>query len=163
MQDLTVEALDAAQLTRVYPLIRSATRVSLARWEEFGRELLVGGGGVLAVSAPDNCIHGVAAYRPSRNLRHDQSLDVEVIVAFDLRADDRVRQALCQELERIAADLGCGALNFTVPARSAAPASNTRSGLERLGLRLETASFVRELPVEDARAGNRSRARRKPL
>lgn len=146
MQDLTVETLGFGQLAQVYPLIRSATRVSLERWEEFGRELLAGGGGVLAVLAPDECIHGAAAYRPSLNLRHEQSLDVEVIVAFDLRGDDRVRKVLCEELERIAARLGCGTLNFTVPARSAEPSSRARSGLERLGLRLDTARFVRELP-----------------
>ncbi len=101
---------------------------------------------MLAVLAPDECIHGAAAYRPGLNLRHEQSLDVEVIVAFDLRGDDRVRKVLCEELERIAARLGCGTLNFTVPARSAEPSSRARSGLERLGLRLDTARFVRELP-----------------
>ena len=79
----------------------------------------------------------MAAYRPSRNLRHEQTLDVEVIVAFDLRGDDRVRAALCRELERIATKGGCGAVNFTVAAKSADRSSRVRSGLERLGLRLE--------------------------
>jgi hypothetical protein len=147
MPDLTVQFVDADRLAQVYPLVRSATRVALERWEEFGRELLRAGGGVLAVLAPDRCVHGVAAYRPSRNLRHQQSLDVEVIVAFDLRGDDRVRQALCRELERIAVGLGCSAVNFTVAAKSAEPSSRARSGLERLGLKLDTASFVRELPA----------------
>ena len=146
MQDLTVEKLGAGRLAQVYPLIRSATRVSLERWEEFGRQLLASGGGVLAVIAPDECIHGVAAYRRGRNLRHEQCLDVEVIVAFDLSGDDRVRAALCRELERIAAKLECTALNFTVAAKSAETSSSARSGFERLGLRLDTAGFVRELP-----------------
>jgi len=56
MQDLTVETLGSGRLAQVYPLIRSATRVSLERWEEFGRQLLASGGGVLAVIAPDECI-----------------------------------------------------------------------------------------------------------
>lgn len=146
MQDFRVESLGPDQLAQVYPLVRAATRVSLKRWEEFGRELLAGGGGVLALTAPDKCIHGAAAYRPGRNLRHEQSLDVEVIVAFDLRGDDRVRETLCRELERIAARLGCSTLNFTVAAEKAEPASSARNGLERLGLRLDTAGFVRELP-----------------
>ncbi|HEX6073265.1 MAG TPA: hypothetical protein VFY95_09695 [Sphingomicrobium sp.] len=148
MPDLTVQPIGVDRLAQVYPLIRSATRVSFERWEEFGRELLCCGGGVLAVTAPDHCVHGVAAYRPSRNLRHEQTLDVEVIVAFDLRGDDRVRAALCRELERIAADCRCSAVNFTVAAKSAEPSSRVRSGLERLGLKLDTASFVRELPGE---------------
>jgi len=143
--ELTVKPLSAEQLAEAYPLVRTATRVSQARWEEFGRELLQGGGGVLAVTAADKCVHGVAAYRPNRNLRHEQSLDVEVIVAFDLRGDDRVREALCRALDRIAAGLNCSAVNFTVPARSAEPRSRARSGLERLGLKLDTASFVREV------------------
>lgn len=146
MPDLTVRSVGLDHLAQVYPLIRSATRVSLERWQEFGRELLDKGGGVLAVFAPDECIHGVAAYRPSRNLRHEQTLDVEVIVAFDLRGDDRVRTALCRELELIAAKCGCGTVNFTVAAKSAERSSRVRSGLERLGLKLDTASFVRELP-----------------
>ena len=148
MTDLSVQPVGADRLAEVYPLIRSATRVSLERWKQFGEELLRCGGGVLAVAAPDQCVHGVAAYRPARNLRHEQSLDVEVIVAFDLRGDDRVRAALCKELERIAAELQCSAVNFTVSAKSAEPASRARSGLERLGLKFDTASFVRELPEE---------------
>lgn len=146
MPDLSVEPIGVDRLTFVYPLIRSATRVSLERWEEFGRELLNAGGGILAVSAPDKCIHGVAAYRPKRNLRYEQSLDVEVIVTFELSQDDRVREALCRNLERIAAEHGCSTVSFTVAGKNAEPASHARSGLERLGLKLDTASFIRELP-----------------
>jgi hypothetical protein len=146
LMDLIVEPLTGDRLAEAYPLVRTATRVSQARWEEFGRELLENGGGILAVSAADTCLHGVAAYRPNRNLRHEQTLEVDVIVAFDLRGDDRVREALCLALEKIAADLGCSAVNYTVGAKSAAPRSRARSGLERLGLKLHTASFVRELP-----------------
>ena len=149
MPDLTVQSVDYERLAQVYPLIRSATRVSLERWLEFGWELLREGGGVIAIRAADNYVHGAAAYRRSRNLRHEQSLDVEVIVAFDLRGDDRVREALCRELERIAVELGCSSLNFTVAGKSVERASRMRSGLERLGLRLETASFVRDLPSCD--------------
>lgn len=143
--ELIVKHLSVERLAEAYPLIRTATHVSQERWQEFGRELLESGGGVLAVTAADNCLHGISAYRPNRNLRHEQCLDVEVIVAFDLSGDDRVRQALCRELDRIAADLQCSAVNFTVAAKSAEPSSRARSGLERLGLKLETASFVREL------------------
>jgi hypothetical protein len=146
MPDLTVAAVGLDRLAEIYPLIRSATRVSLERWREFGRELLAGGGGVLAVTAPDNCVHGVAAYRPVGNLRHQKTLDVEVIVAFELRGEDRVRELLCQELERIAVGLNCSAMNLTVNARTAEPSSRVREGLERLGLKFDTACFVRELP-----------------
>ena len=147
MPDLTVQSVDYERLAQVYPLIRAATRVSLERWLEFGWELLQEGGGVIAIRAADNYVHGVAAYRRCRNLRHEQVLDVEVIVAFDLRGDDRIREALYRELEKIAVERGCSSLNFTVAGKSAERSSRTRSGLERLGLRLDTASFVRDLPV----------------
>ena len=146
MPDLIVESVGLHRLAEIYPLIRSATRVSLERWKEFGKELLDGCGGVLAVTAPDDCVHGVAVYRPVGNLRHQQTLDVEVLVAFELRGDDRVRTLLCHELERIALDLKCSAVNFTVNAKTAEPSSPARESLERLGLRLDTARFVRELP-----------------
>ena len=159
MPDLIVESVGFQRLTEVYPLIRSATRVSLERWEEFGRELLSGSGGVLAVTAPDDCVHGVAAYRPADKLRHQRSLDVEVIVAFELRGDHRVRELLCRELEKIAAELDCSAVNFTVNAETARPSSRVREGLERFGLKLETAQFVRELAGTSARRGNRRQER----
>ena len=146
MPDLSVESIDSSRLADVYPLVRSATRVGLKRWVEFGRELFRAGGGVLAVTAPDKCVHGVATYRPGRDLRHVQSLDVDVIVAFDLRDDGRVRNALYSALERVAGELGCKSVNLTVPGKSADPASRARAGLERMGLKLETARFVREVP-----------------
>ena len=146
MPDLIVRTLSADRLAQAYPLIRSATRVSLSRWEEFGADLVRAGGGVLAVSAPDSCVHGVAAYRPGPKLRHESCLDVEVIVAFELRGNDLVRKTLCRELERIAVEQGCATLNFTVDAKNAGASSRARCGLERMGLKLDTASFVRELP-----------------
>jgi len=146
MQDLKVRSLDVERLGDAYPLIRSATRVSQLRWEEFGRELIGGCGGVLAVISPDGCIHGVAAFRPRPNLRHEQSLDVEVIVAFELHGDNRVREQLCSTLEEVAATHRCRTVNFTMAARSyGEPVSPARSALERLGMKLETVNFVRDL------------------
>lgn len=149
MQDLKVQSLSAERLADAYPLIRSATRVSQERWEVFGRELIRNGGGVLAVTAPDGCIHGIAAFRPGLTLRHEQSLDVEVIVAFELQGDDRVRDQLCKTLERVAARHRCRTVNFTLAARRyGEPLSPARAALERLGMRLETVNFVRELQPE---------------
>ena len=107
MQDLKVECLDVARLADAYPLIRSATRVSQQRWEEFARELVAGGGGVLAVVAPDGCVHGVAAFQPEPNLRHEHSLDVHVLVAFALGGNDYVRERLFSALEAIATTNRC--------------------------------------------------------
>lgn len=148
MQDLNVQYLGVEQLTQAYPVVRTGMHVSQERWEEFGRELLADGGGVLAVTAPDGCLHGIAAFRPASNLRYGQSLDVEVIVAFELSGDDRVREALCQELERIATARGCKVLNLMVAAKSLDPESHMRTGLERLGLTLDTVRFARDVSPE---------------
>lgn len=146
MQDLKVRSLNVERLGEAYPLIRSATRVSQPRWEAFGRELIAGGGGLLAVISPDGCIHGVAAFRPGPNLRHEQSLDVEVIVAFELQGNNRVREQLCSRLDEIAATHSCQTINFTMAARSyGEPFSRARAALERLGMKLETMNFVRDL------------------
>ena len=94
MRDLTVQQLTYDRLGEAYPLIRTATHVSLERWLEFGAELLKADGGVIAVVASDHYVHGVAAFRPRSHLRHDQGLDVEAMVAFDLRGNDRVKDVL---------------------------------------------------------------------
>lgn len=145
MPDLKIQSLEANRLANAYPLIRSATRVSRQRWEAFGRQLIDDGGGILTVIAPDGCIHGVAAYRAALNLRYDRSLDVEVLVAFELRGDGRVRELLCNALEGIAAILECRTINVTLAASYGAPTRRSRAALERLGLKLGTVNFVREL------------------
>lgn len=146
MPDLEVQILDRDRLTDAYPLIRSATRVSLRRWEEFGRQLAAAGGGVLAVTAPDGCIHGVASFRPRPNLRHRQSLDVEVFVAFELPGTSRVRTRLYEGLERLGAERQCESLTLTTAARGyEIPLSGSRVSLEELGLKLETLNYTREL------------------
>ena len=145
MQDLKVECLDAAQLADAYPLIRSATRVSQERWEEFARDLIAGGGGVLAVIAPDGCVHGVAAFQPELNLRHEQSLDVPVLVAFALGGNEHVRDRLFSALEGIAATHRCRSVNFAMAGSYGETSSPPRAALERLGLKLETVNFVREI------------------
>ena len=146
MPDLKVRNLAGRQLADAYPLVRSATRVSQQRWEDFGRELLAGGGGVLAVTAPDGCTHGVAAFRPRPNLLHRQSLDVELFVAFELRGDNRVRERLYDALERLGQGLGCETLTLTTAAKGyEVPLTGSRRSLEELGLKLETLNFTRAL------------------
>ena len=71
------------------------------------------------------------------------------MVAFDLRGNDCVKDLLYKELERIGRQRGCRTIYFTMAAKNAEPSSKARAGLERLGLKLETAGFVRELPAED--------------
>lgn len=146
MQDLEVRILGDERLSDAYPLVRSATRVSLARWVEFGRHLTAAGGGVLAVVAADECIHGVASFRPRPNLRHRQSLDVELFVAFELPGTKGIRAILYDGLERLAAERQCDSLTLTTAAKGyEIPLACSRTSLEKLGLKLETLNYTREL------------------
>lgn len=154
MPDLDVRLLEEECLADAYPLVRSATRVSLLRWVEFGRQLIAAGGGVLAVVAADQCIHGVASFRPRPNLRHRQSLDVELFVAFELPGATGIRTKLYEGLERLAAERGCESLTLTTAAKGyEIPLSGSRTSLEKLGLKLETLNYTRELePAERGQA-----------
>lgn len=145
MPDLRLSRLDESRLPLAYPLIRSAARVSQARWEAFARQLIAAGGGILVASADDGCVHGVAAFRRTGSLRFERALQVDILVAFELSRGAPVRRALCDGLEEIARETGCRGIVFTTPARNADPASAGRSGWEALGCRLETVGFVREL------------------
>lgn len=164
MPDLNVQRLELGGLRLVYPLVRSATGVPLAQWEAFGHELVTAGGGVITVVSPDGCIHGVAGFRPRPSLRHRKILDVEVFAAFELHGNDRVRQLLCAELARQAAASDCSSVKITVSHRNADLGSRGRRGMERLGLKLDTAAFVADLEsATAAKSGNRLRERHREL
>jgi hypothetical protein len=150
MPDLSLSRLDEGQLALAYPLIRSAARVSLERWESFARQLFASGGGILAVAANDGCLHGVAAYRQVGSLRFERSLQIEILVAFELSRTAPVRRTLCDGLEDIAREMGCHNIVFTTAARNADPFSAGRLSWEQLGLKMETVSFVRQVPPEAA-------------
>lgn len=150
MPDLRILSLDERRLALAYPLVRSATRVGPEQWKKFARDLIAGGGGVLAVEAPDSCLHGVAAYRLAGTLRHALSLQVELLVAFELSRLAPVRQALCTALEALARRRGCRTIQFTmaVGASSAHGRSGLLSSLEERGARVESVSLIQRLPAE---------------
>jgi len=150
MPDLSLSRLDEGQLALAFPLIRSAARVSLDRWKTFARQLIASGGGILAVEADDGCLHGVAAFRQVGSLRFERSLQVEILVAFELSRMAPVRRTLCAGLEEIAREMGCRSIVFTTAARNAEPASAGRLSWEELGLKMETVSFVRHVQPEAA-------------
>lgn len=145
MPDLCVQELGADQLADAYPLVRTAVHVSQRQWEEFGADLLAGGGSILAVTAADGCVLGVAAFRPAPDLRRKRSLEVQVFVAFELQGGDRVRETLYDALEQAAAELCCRSVGLTLPARGCVLSKARKHVMDRGGLQLETIRFVRDL------------------
>jgi hypothetical protein len=146
MPDFRLIQLGADDLARAYPLVRGAVRVSQERWELYGRGLLEAGGGIAAVSGPDSCLHGIAAWRLQGSLRHEKVLAVELLVTFELSGDAPIRTFLCDALGEIARALGCESLVCSVAAQPCFSASSgARLAWEKLGLRADTVAFVRSV------------------
>jgi hypothetical protein len=146
MPKLTVSNLEPGRVSEAYPLIRRQARICPQQWEDFCRQLEQQGGGVLAVIAEDERVHGVAAYLPVASLRHGSALRVEAIAAFELSHVSRIRDALSGALDELARAKGCDVLMVSLDAKGlSSPRSRRRRGWEALGLTAETIEFVRRL------------------
>jgi hypothetical protein len=146
MPRLLVNDLELERVSEAYPLIRRMARVGPEQWDAFCRQLVQQGGGVLAVLAEDQRVHGVAAYLPVCSLRHGSALRVEAIAAFELSHVSRVRDALSAALDDLARKKGCEVLMVSLDAKGlSSPRSRRRQGWESLGLAAETIEFVRQL------------------
>lgn len=110
-----VAELAAERLDEAYPLVRSARGASAAQWRDFVAALRTAGGGLLAASAADGRIHGVAAWRPCFCLVDGNVLVVDLVAAMEISAPARVRPALCAALSRLGRERACGALLFLKP------------------------------------------------
>ena len=153
MPELRICRLNERQLTQAYPLIRSTAQVSRERWEAFGRGLIADGGGILAVRARGGCIHGLAAFRRLGSLRHDLSLQVEIMVAFELSRLAPVRKALYAALEKIARGMSCHSIAFVMTARDYIdPTPASLANWEEQGLKMETVGLVRRIRPEESRS-----------
>ena len=151
MPRLFVSNLELGRVSEAYPLIRRQAQVGPEQWEAFCRQLVEQGGGVLAVLAEDQRVHGVAAYLPVTSLRHGSALRVEAIAAFELSHISRVRDVLSAALDELARKKGCEVLMVSLDAKGmSSPRSHRRRGWESLGLTAETIEFVRYLDSEVA-------------
>jgi hypothetical protein len=138
---LDVAALAAERLDEAYPLVRSARGASAAQWRDFVTALRTAGGGLLAATAADGRIHGVAAWRPCFCLVDGNVLVVDLVAAMEISAPARVRPALCAALAFLGRERGCGALLFVKPGgRAVAP--DAGSTLRWDDLELESASAL---------------------
>ena len=149
MPRLLVSNLEIERVSEAYPLIRRQAHVGPEQWEAFCRQLVEQGGGVLAVLAEDQRVHGVATYLPVASLRHGSALRVDVIAAFELSHIARVRDVLSAALDELARKKGCEALMVSLDAKGlSSPRSRRRRSWESLGLAAETIEFVRHLGGE---------------
>jgi len=114
MPDFRVFEMEERHLAQAYPLARSAAGITSSRWQEFARDTIAAGGGVLGAQAEDSCLYGLAVFRVQRTLRHGEALCVELLAAVDLAPNRPVRAALCTRLDAIARLRGLASILVTL-------------------------------------------------
>ncbi|MGE5722192.1 MAG: hypothetical protein ACM3YM_06995, partial [Sphingomonadales bacterium] len=78
MQHFTISQPGPDVIAQAYPLVRmAAAEVTFDQWREHAERLFATGGGILAVSAGDASLLGLATYRPEEDLRHGRVLRID--------------------------------------------------------------------------------------
>ncbi|MDT9600885.1 hypothetical protein [Sphingosinicella rhizophila] len=141
----SVSELRKDQIPEAYALIRmAAPEVAFQRWREFADALIADGGGILGVFAGDWTLHGLATYEVDDVLRHGRTMKVDTVVTFELNRLAPARKALCEGLERRAAELGCAAMMLAMRSRGYADGrSDKAEGWTALGLDLDGVTFAK--------------------
>lgn len=120
MPPFIVRALPSDQLPAVYPLVREfAPSLEPAAWLRFARQLVngkrPGQGGIVAVWRQGRSFPcGLFCYRVDNDLMQGKVLVAEHFVAVDLLDPQAVLNALVEELDALAARLGCKAVRSVV-------------------------------------------------
>jgi hypothetical protein len=119
MPDLSVACLEGSHVERALPLIRLvAPQVSGEEWRDQAAGAVEKGGGVIAVSAEDGLIHGIALFQPRNMLRLGRVLQVDDVITTELNRKAPVHRLLLDTLAHLARTLECTSLAMTVPAES---------------------------------------------
>ena len=152
MVRFSVKHLQQDQFDAVYPLVRiAAPHLEADDWRHFARRLIAGEGGVLTVSAGDDQPHGVAIYRVDYSLRHGRTLEVELIVTFELKRQAPARAALCEMLELIALARDCNTLSLATASKGYAVVQSPKAEpWAALGLDVDSVVFTKCLMKEPA-------------
>ena len=118
MPEFRLSHLSPDQMDMAYGLVRIAMpETHLPEWQSYARSLLGSGGAVLALTAPDGTIHGLASYMPEPSLRHGKVLRVDTFIAFELSRRAPARKALCDGLQATAEELGCSTVMYALDRR----------------------------------------------
>lgn len=120
MADFIIDLLARDQIRSVYPLIREAVAtIDLATWMRFARQLAAprraGQCGIVTArreGRPFPC--GLFCYRVEEDLKLGKVLTADHFVAVDLLDPGAVLVALVEELDGLAARLGCQAVRSLV-------------------------------------------------
>ena len=147
MAQFIIDALGRDQIRAVYPLIREAVpTLDLAAWLRFARQLMGGRRsgqcGIVAARREGRAFPcGLFCYRVEVDLRRGRTLVADHFVALDLLDPGAVVAALVEELEALAARLGCRAVRSVVHGGAPGVADELRAA----GHRPEAELLLKEL------------------
>ncbi|MHA6334046.1 hypothetical protein ACXYL9_10225 [Qipengyuania sp. CAU 1752] len=145
MAQLTGTLLPYDRLSEVYPLIRTVAGVTERRWTAFARLHNQRGGHVMIVTDQGGRVYGAAAFRSGSTLRHQNSLIVDALAAFELVEGAEVKRVLCAALRDEARARGASTLIVeTKPPTSLGERLDLHCWAE-LGLELEGITVVQDL------------------
>lgn len=121
MSGFTAQQIAPSEVATVYPLLRAVIPgLQLKEWISYGRRIAnpkrADAAGIVAVARtgrPLPC--GLFIYRSAPDPVHRRVLWAEHLVAIDVLDPLPALRALAQELEALAARLGCTAIRTSVP------------------------------------------------
>lgn len=152
MPQFSLSHLSADQTDTAFGLVRIALPgTRLADWQNYVRSLMVSGGAILALTAPDGGIHALASYMPEVSLRHGRALRVDLFIAFELSRTAPARKALCEGLQTLAKGLGCSTVLYTLDSRGLP--NDTQDKVEswlKLGSTIEGVQLAQAAPMAAA-------------
>lgn len=149
MLRLSVYPLPDERVDEAYPLVRAVTKISPRRWAAYARLLKRQLGKVLAAIDGEGNIYGVATCRSGNTLRHQQSLIVDLIAAFELGPEANVKARLCEALKGEAEARGCKTLVISASPPRALSTDLNSGDWEKLGLRVEAITVAQDIAPGD--------------
>ena len=149
MARLSVYPLPDERVDEAYPLVRAVTKISPRRWAAYVRLLRRQLGRVLAAIDGAGNIYGVATCRSGSTLRHQNSLIVDLIAAFELGLEANVKARLCEALKAEAEARGCQTLVISASPPRALSTDLNSGDWQKLGLRVEAITVAQDIALGD--------------
>ncbi len=137
MPDLfTAKLLDRPQIDQAYPVVQSVLpNLRVEDWRQQADKLIDAPdaqSGIMTVQHRDY-IHGLFCFRTERGLQHARVLIAETFIVLDLFNAAAAVRALIAAMDRLAEELGCDAIQASLPAGEICTPDYRRWVLEQLG------------------------------
>ena len=122
MPEFDITCLEPAQIDRALPLLRlTDAGKSPQQWRDQAAAAMKDGGGMIAISAEDGLVHGLALFHPPRASPLGNVLQVDELIAIEISRKAPVRRMLLKALSQMAARLDC--ISLAMPAQQGFAAS----------------------------------------